>query len=322
MVKKFADYGKGMVTFMRYISDDDKLCLKNTVVTLGKFDGLHLGHRLLIDIAKKNKEANMTTVLFSFQLHPYNLLQEKEFEQIYTEEEKRVKLEESGIDVFVSYPFTETTREMSPEEFVAEVLVKKLDAKIIVVGSDYHFGCNRRGDVALLQTLSKQYGYELVVCEKLMTSEHQVISSTYIREELMQGNMELVNKLLGQTFSIIGEVVHGRQLGRTFGIPTINQVPPGNKLLPPNGVYASTTFIDGVSYQGVTNIGYKPTVGGEKLRGVETFLFDFDGDLYGRTLEVCLHTYTRKEQKFPSLEVLKATMEQDIVHAKEYFAKI
>lgn len=304
---------------MLYISDNNQFKLKNTVVTLGKFDGLHLGHRMLIDVAKDKKTEGMITVLFSFLLHPYNLLSNIEFEQIYSEKEKREKLENMGVDAFVSYPFTNKTRQMEAEAFVKEVLIEQLDAKVIVVGDDYCFGYNRSGDKNLLKKLSKKYGYELVVCEKLTSSENKIISSTYIREELIKGNMELANKLLGEPFSILGEVMHGRQIGRTLGMPTTNLIPEPNKLLPPDGVYASTTFIDNQEYYGVTNVGYKPTVSGERMKGVETFIFDFDEDLYGRTIKVCLHTFLRPEQKFSSLLELKKAMEQDITHAKKYF---
>jgi riboflavin kinase/FMN adenylyltransferase len=303
---------------MKYIAGNTNFKLKNTAVTLGKFDGLHLGHQLLLDQVKAYKNQGYTTVMFSFLYHPCNLFSEKEFELIYTEEEKKTKLKKSGLDVLISYPFTQETRSIEPEAFIKDILVDRLDAKAIVVGSDFHFGYERRGDVRLLKKFEKTYGYKVIVCEKKKSSEG-IISSSLIRNELKEGNIEAANAMLGQPYTITGEVMHGRRIGRTLGMPTTNIIPAQNKLLPPNGVYASKTLIDGISHPGVTNIGYKPTVGGEEKRGVETFLFDFDQDLYGRVIEVSLYTYVRPENKFDSLEKLRLQMLQDIKAASDYF---
>ena len=303
---------------MKYIAGNVNFKFKNSAVTLGKFDGLHLGHQLLLDQVKSYKKLGYTTIMFSFLYHPCNLLSDKEFELIYTEEEKLAKLKKYGIDVLVSYPFTEETRNMEPEDFIKEILVDKLDAKVIVVGSDFHFGHERRGDIKLLQKQEKVYGYKVIVCEKKRNVD-SVISSSIIRNELKDGNLEAVNEMLGQPYSITGEVIHGRRIGRTLGMPTTNIYPAPGKLLPPCGVYASKTLIDGIYHPGVTNIGYKPTVGGENRKGVETYLFDFDQDLYGRVIEVALYTYVRPEVKFASLEELKLKMQGDIVFTKNYF---
>jgi riboflavin kinase/FMN adenylyltransferase len=166
--------------------------------------------------------------------------------------------------------------------------------------------------------MEKTYGYKVIACEKKKNG-NGVISSSAIRNELKEGNLEAVNEMLGQPYSITGEVMHGRKIGRTLGMPTTNILPAVNKLLPPCGVYASKTLIDGIYHPGVTNIGYKPTVGDESRKGVETYLFDYDQDLYGRVIEVALYTYLRPEIKFASLEELKLKMQGDIVTAKNYF---
>lgn len=302
---------------MKYINDT-KFQLKNSAVSLGKFDGLHMGHRRLFASIQKEQKQGLMGVVFSFLLPPGSLLRNKEVSLIYTEEEKKEILQGMGIDVLVSYPFDRLSLSMEPEDFIRDILVKKLDAKAIAVGSDFRFGHNRRGDVALLEAMAKECGYSLSVFEKVAL-EGEIISSTRIRRELQRGNMELSAKLLGEPYSIIGEVVHGRQLGRTIGMPTINMALPEEKLLPPNGVYASLTEIDGLLYPGISNIGVKPTVGAEKKRLAETYLFDYNGDLYGKIAKVSLYAFERPERKFSSVEELKAQIEQDARFGREYF---
>lgn len=303
---------------MRYIEEKTDFKLHNSVVTLGKFDGIHIGHQMLLNHVIELKQQGYQSVMFTFSLHPYNLFSEKEFSMIYTNEEKLHKLQEEGLDVLIAYPFTKETAALEPEEFIEEVLVKKVDAKVIVVGNDFCFGKNRRGNVDLLIRHASKYGYKVYAYEKVEYNG-RVVSSTRVREEITKGNMEAVNKMLAKPFSIRGVVVHGRKLGRTLGMPTINMIPPEDKLLPPNGVYAATIEIDGKNYYGVSNIGQKPTVSDERRTGLETFIFDYEGDLYGRELEVCLYYHQRPEMKFNGIDELKAQMEQDIQNAKKYF---
>jgi len=305
---------------MEYIAGKTDFKLHNSVVSLGKFDGLHRGHQLLLNKILEQKKHGFSAVMFTFMYHPSNLFSDKEIELIYTEEEKRLLLEQTGLDVLISYPFTEETASMEPENFIKEVLIQKLDAKMIVVGSDYCFGHNRKGNLDLLRAMSQVYGYELIVFDKLKVGE-QVISSSYIRSEIAEGHIENANKLLGNPFTIIGEVQHGRKIGRTLGFPTTNLIPPVHKILPPNGVYVSITKINGFEYPGVTNIGHNPTVGTTPERRVETYIFDYDADLYGKTIEVALYARERSEVKFNSLDELKEQMKQDIVFGQNYFAK-
>lgn len=305
---------------MEYIAGNRNFQFKNTAVTLGKFDGLHLGHRQLIDLAVSCKQQGLTAVMFSFLLHPGNLFSDKEFELIYTEEEKLSKLKRCGVDVLISYPFTQETRSMEPEDFIREILVKQLDAKVIIVGTDFRFGFQRRGDVKLLQDYEQTYGYQVIACEKIRW-RNEIISSSSIRTALKDGDLEAVNAMLDQPYTIRGEVVHGRRIGRTIGFPTTNLIPPRGKLLPPCGVYVSKTLLDGRYYPGVTNIGYNPTVAEGENISVETYIFDFDRDLYGEILEVELLYYIRPELKFGSLEELMQKMNEDIIHAKKYLKR-
>lgn len=303
---------------MEYISGNTNFKYKNSAVTLGKFDGLHLGHQYLMDQIINYKKQGLTAIMFSFLVSSGSLFSDKGL--IYTEEEKHDKLLKSGMDVLISYPFTKEISNMEPEYFIRDILIEKLDAKVLVVGTDFRFGYQRRGDVELLSRYQKTYGYKVIVCEKLKLG-NSIISSSVIREKLKDGNMEEVNAMLGKPYSIFGEVIHGRKLGRTIGMPTTNLLPEPNKLLPPNGVYVSKTYLEGKSYQGVTNIGFKPTVGAEKRKGVETYLFDFKKDLYGKKIEVELFTHLRPEMKFDSIDKLKSQMNQDIIMAKQFFSE-
>ena len=305
---------------MKYIAGVTDFNFRNSAVSLGKFDGIHLGHQLLLNKVLELKEQGFQAVMFTFLYNPRNLFSDKEIELICTEEEKKYLLEQSGFDVLISYPFTKETAAMEPEDFIREVLVEKLDAKVIVVGSDFCFGHKRRGNVELLREKSKEYGYELIVFDK-MKIDNQVISSSLIRSKIAEGDMEQVTKLLGRPFSIIGEVKHGRKIGRTLGFPTTNLIPPASKLLPPNGVYASMTSINGINYPGLTNIGYNPTVGTTPEKRVETYIFDFDSDLYGSTIEVSLYAYERPEISFQSVEELKNQMNKDIIYGRKFFSK-
>lgn len=302
---------------MEYIAGKTDFQLHNSAVSLGKFDGVHIGHRLLIDKTISLKLEGHTSVVFSFLYNPRNLFSEIDMKIIYTEEEKTRKLKEMGLDVFISYPFSKETANLEPKQFVKEVLIDRIDAKVIVVGSDFCFGHNREGNVDLLRELSKQYGYELIIYDKLKL-DNIIVSSSLIRDELEKGNIHLVNQMLGTPYSIIGEVMHGRKLGRTLGMPTTNLIPEDNKLLPPNGVYATKVIINGLSYDSVTSIGYKPSVGKETKKGVETFIFDFDEDLYGKIIEVQLYGFEREEVKFDSIEELSVQMHKDIEWAKDY----
>ncbi|MDK2809127.1 MAG: riboflavin kinase / adenylyltransferase [Clostridiales bacterium] len=302
---------------MKYIDYSD-FKLEKSAVCLGKFDGVHIGHRELIRAAVERKKQGLRAVIFTFLMNPRVLNGDKELRLIYTEEEKRQIMEEAGADVLVSYPFDQAMFSMEPERFVSDVLLEKMDTKVLIVGRDFHFGHNRTGDVILLEKLSKQYGFELITFDKVMY-EGVAVSSTRIRHAIAEGSMEKVNQMLGKPYRIMGEVIHGRKLGRTLGIPTINMLPEEVKLLPPNGVYASKIWIQGVAFYGISNIGVKPTVGAEKRRLMETYIFDYSGDLYGEYLKVDLYQFERPEVKFDSIEELKVQMLKDEQYGRAYF---
>lgn len=292
---------------------------RDTAVTLGKFDGLHRGHQRLLQCISSKKERGLESVVVTIWPDP-------KIRALLTKGEKKELLKSFGVQWWMDCPFLPQISRMEPEDFVREVLVGRLRAKYIAVGSDFRFGYQRKGDCRLLVRLQKELGYELEIVEKEVF-DGRVISSSFVKEALEKGDMKLVNSLLGYPYTVQGEVLHGRRIGRTLGMPTTNLIPSVGKLLPPNGVYATKTVIRpeaGESAQnpkeffGITNIGYKPTVG-EYFRGVETYLFDFDGDLYGQMIEVRFFAFERPEQKFADLEKLKEQMHRDIGFGRTYF---
>lgn len=280
-------------------------------VSLGKFDGLHRGHRKLIGRVTAKGRQGLVPLIFTFEKNPTRMLSGLSGQNIMTNEERRRLLEQAGIECLFECPFVPEVSHMEPEVFVRDVLAGQLHAAYVAVGEDFRFGYQRRGDTGLLQALGEQCGFQVEVIEK-EKSHGRDISSTYVREALHEGNLPLANELLGYRYFVSGEVLHGRQIGRTLGLPTTNLLPPAEKLLPPNGVYLTRTMLEDEVYHGITNIGYKPTVGGETKKGVETYLFDFDGDLYGRHLTVEFLEFERPEQKFKSLEELKARILSDV----------
>ncbi len=283
--------------------------LSDTAVCIGKFDGLHSGHQLLVE-AVKNSTCK-TKVLFTFSFETP--------EHIYSTEEKKYLAQQMGIDVYIACPFDNTLTHMSPLEFLERILIQQCGAKEICVGEDFRFGFERKGDVAFLAKHQETYGYKLRVFEKKKLAG-ECISSTRIRKVLKEGSIDEVNSLLGRPYMIYGTVHHGNQIGRTLNMPTANQIPSEGKVLPAFGVYASRVHIGERSYIGVTNLGIKPTIPGENKIGVETYIMDFDEDIYGQEIGVELHTFIRGEKKFSDLEALKAQMELDKRQASQFFA--
>lgn len=291
-----------------------------TAVTIGKFDGRHKGHqKLLGEMIRLREKYGYRIAIFSFDMAPAGVVTGKKQTVITTNQERRNNLEKIGVDYLVEYPFDQSVSHMTPEDFVAHILVGQMNAKAIVAGTDCGFGYKRAGNAELLRKLAPEYGYRAVIIEKVQ-DDHRDISSTYVREELDRGNIEKANELLGEPYAIHGEVVHGNHIGSSIlGFPTANILPPPEKHLPPFGVYASRVLVDGVYHAGVTNIGRKPTVSGKYPVGVETFIMGVEGDLYGKNIEVQLFHFLRPEQKFASLDELKRRIELDKEHAAEYF---
>ena len=260
--------------------------------------------------------------VFTFDMSPNSLYSEGPQRVITTNQERKNNLEKIGIDYLVEYPFTKETARMEPEQFVKNILVEKMNAKTIVVGTDCTFGYRGAGNADSLNQWKARYGYELVVIPK-EKDDHRDISSTYIRELLDAGNMEKANELLGEPYSIHGTVIHGNHLGGpVLGFPTANIIPEPEKHLPVFGVYVSRVYVDGIYYGGVTNIGKKPTVEGRSPIGIETYIYGINKDIYGKTIEVQLLHFIRPERKFDGLEQLKVQIEKDRDYGAEYLKKL
>lgn len=301
---------------MNYVTGTTRFHIDGpSAVSIGKFDGIHRGHQMLIGHVLEQKKAGLQAVIFTFEKNPTRILSGLSARNIITNEERREILENMGIDHLLECPFVPAVSHMSPEYFVEEVLVRQLNAAFVSVGKDFRFGYKGAGNCQTLRRMGETLGFRVEVIEKEQ-SHGQDISSTYIREALHEGNIILANELLGYRYFVSGTVLHGNQIGRTLGLPTTNLQPDQEKLLPPNGVYLTRTLMEEGEYYGITNVGYKPTVGGETHKGVETFLFDFKGDLYGRKLKVEFLDFERPEQKFRSLEELKAKILSDVYWGK------
>ena len=303
-----------------YIIENDTSFQLNTpsAIAIGKFDGIHRGHKALLQMILEKKSQGMKAVVFTFEPSPMELFTGQIQPELTTREEKRVLFKNMGIDILIEYPMTKESAAITPENFVREILCKQMCAGFIAAGYDVSFGDKGKGNAELLKELSTSCGYELEIIDKIRDAEGKEISSTYVREQIAQGKMEKVERLLGEAYSITGQVKHGKKLGRTLGMPTVNLIPSGKKLLPPNGVYFSEVLYDDKVYKSITNIGYKPTVNEEKVLGAETYLYDFAQDIYGKEITVKLFSFKRPEMKFESIEELKAQMAKDIAEGRYY----
>ena len=304
---------------MKYIKNTTEFLIEEpTVISLGKFDGIHRGHELLLEELMTKKKNGLATVVFTFDIPPRKTLCDEDQKVLTTNEEKMHMFETFGIDYLIECPFTPEVMNMEAEHFI-EMLVEKLSVKCIVAGEDFCFGHNRRGDYKMLQEYADKLSYEAVILPKVKEEERE-ISSTYVREEIAKGNIELANKLLGYPYFISGTVKHGNKIGRTIGFPTINLIPTENKLLPAYGVYITKVMIDDIVYHGITNVGMKPTIDGQNPVGIETHIFDFNQDVYERNVVVTFIKRIREERKFKNLDALLEQMRKDVNTARYYFS--
>ncbi len=301
---------------MQIITTTNELNIKDkTAIAMGKFDGIHLGHKKLLAKILEEKQDGLKACVFTFEPSPEEFFVGHRVGQLFTRDEKRRAFERMGIDILVEFPLNAETAATPPEDFVRNILFEDLKARYIAAGTDVSFGDKGRGDQYLLRNLSKDLGFELELINKVMLDGAEV-SSTRVRNEVTDGNMASVKRLLGNNYSVSGIVEHGRHIGHTIGVPTVNILPPEGKLLPPYGVYASDVLIGEKSYHGMTNIGRKPTISDKERVGVETYIYDFDEDIYGRFIEVRLLEFTRPEMKFDSIDALKAQIEQDLKNVR------
>lgn len=287
-----------------------------SAVAIGKFDGVHIGHQKLIHkiIEQKNRGLLATVFTFDTSVAAFFGGEEKE---LTTGGEKRRIFEQMGVDVLIEFPLNRETAATEPAEFVRRYLAEQMRAAYICAGTDLSFGKNGGGNFALLEKYADRYGYRAELINKVRI-DGNVVSSTGVRAAVRRGEMEQVLRMLGTPYSVSGRVEHGKKLGRTIGMPTANLVPAKDKLLPPNGVYFSRLMVDGRTYRGISNVGCKPTVGDGHIVGVETYLYDFEGDLYGKDVSVYLLAFRRPEMKFENVEHLQRQMEADIAVGRNY----
>ncbi len=304
---------------MQYISGLETYHdMGRSAVTLGKFDGLHKGHEKLISrVAELSEEYGMKSVVCAFDMLPFFEHLSLKKQVLMTKEERRFRLN-GRVDYLVDCPFTEKFSRIEAENFIRDILVGIFHAAFVVVGADFRFGHDKRGDIHMLAEYAEKYEYRLIVIEK-ERYEGREISSTYVKEALRQGDMKLARELLGYSYGVTGTVEPGKKLGRTLGFPTFNVAPAPEKLLPPNGVYIDRVFVDGKWYNAIGNIGVKPTVSDSNRMLVESFLFGYEGNAYGKNVRVELQEFRRKEQKFSSVEEMKRCIDLDIEYGKKYF---
>lgn len=307
---------------MQYINRlSDYESRSEAAVTFGKFDGLHTGHQKLVEqVQRLGKDQGLASIVCAFDMQPLWKRTQKTPQMLMTGKERLRQL--SGkVDVLMECPFTLEFSRIHAEEFIRDIVCRRLHAKFVVVGTDFQFGYEKQGDIHVLLQFAKTYGYELIVIEK-ERYEDRVISSTYIKELLRGGELPLANQLLGYSYGITGQVEHGKKLGRTLGFPTLNVAWPEYKLVPPRGVYLSNIQVDGQWFHGISNIGVKPTVSKEERVLIESFLFGYDGDAYGKEATIKLLAFRRPERVFGSVLELKACIDRDIEYGKHFFANV
>ncbi len=302
---------------MKTFRDIEKLPqIKGSVVTIGNFDGIHLGHQKIIAQLKEHAEKlKVPSVVISFNPTPQNFFG-ADHAVLSSYEEKDFFLSSLGINYHIVINFNKEFSNINAQTFIEEFLLRKLNIKLCLVGDDFRFGKNRVGDFSLLQENGVKHGFAV---EETATIEHNQIriSSTRIRECLQQNNLEETKKLLGRSYSISGKIVRGQQRGRTINFPTINILPNRSKS-PVSGVFAVKVKLSGQTYFGICNAGHKPTVNGREFL-FETHIFDFEKDVYEQFAEIDFLKHVRPEKKFNSFEELKDQIEKDVFVAKKFF---
>lgn len=303
----------------------DSFKFKNPIVAIGTFDGVHKGHYQVLNTLKKEAiKQNGESVIITFWPHPRSIVKsENKIELLNLIDEKIQLLEKTGIDNLIILEFSKQFSQLSAKEFVKTILVDKINIHTLIVGYDNQFGRNREGNISNLRGISCEYKFNIIEDNALQMSEIN-ISSTKIRTEIKNKNIELANKYLGYNYCLVGKVVHGNKLGRKIGFPTANiNVENKQKLIPANGVYAISTTINSVVYLGMANIGTKPTVQDNKIQSIEIHIFEIDDNinLYDKNLIIEFHKYFRSEQKMNSIEELKNQLKKDKIEIKQYFDK-
>ncbi|MGI6719143.1 MAG: bifunctional riboflavin kinase/FAD synthetase [Bacteroidales bacterium] len=285
--------------------------IKNAIVTVGNFDGVHLGHKAILKKMQQiKKETNGNIVVITFHPHPKEVLTNKPQNYITSKGRKTNLLARQGVDYLLEIHFTKEFAKTSTEDFIINYLINTINAIHIVVGYDCHFGHNYNDTISILQKLSKTYNFKLTQIPPVYINKN-IVSSTIIRKFLEKGMIENANEMLGYSYSVFGQVTYGKQLGRTIGFPTANIFLENKlKIIAANGVYACIVRFYGVNYYGMCNIGTRPTVNGKDL-SIEVNIFDFDKEIYGKNISIYFKARIRDEIKFNNLEELKIQLTKD-----------
>ena len=314
---------------MEIINSLDNINIRHkTAVALGNFDGIHIGHREIFRNAlDAAKEQGLKSLCFTFSNHPFNFILRRNdsdpdaVKLICTEEEKIELIEDMGFDILVNVPFDEHIMTMHAHDFFEDIVRDKLNAGYVSVGFNYTYGARATGRPDTLRRECEAAGIGVEIHDAVIV-DGEVVSSTLIREMIATGNMEMTAKLLGRPYSFTGTVKHGKRLGSSMGIPTINIPAPDRQMLPPNGVYFSRIHINGILYNSVSNIGLNPTVNDDARRKtIETNIFDYDDDAYGKDVTVYFDHFSRGERKFRNKEELFAQISRDCENAQNYRKK-
>ena len=284
--------------------------IKESVVTIGNFDGIHKGHQVLIEKATEYaKKNNVISTVFTFNNHPVNYFKPNSIKNIITNNDKIKILKTMGVDYIINIPFDEYMTKISGYDFVKDILIDKLGAKKIIVGHDFTFARNKEGNIDLLKELSKKNGFLLEIVNPVKIDDIR-ISSSYIRKLILDGKVEDARKYLGRNYKLSGEVIHSKKLGRTIVFPTANISIDENIIIPKVGIYATKVYVNGTIYYGATNVGYNPTVNGNKL-SIETNILEFNDDIYGKIITIEFLERIRDEKKFNGIEELKEQLQKD-----------
>jgi riboflavin kinase/FMN adenylyltransferase len=292
--------------------------LPHVVLTVGSFDGVHRGHRRILDeVIRAAREAQGTAALLTLRPHPREFFSPENAPNLLTSHEKKLELlEEAGLDAVFILPFNADVAGLEPLQFIEQIVHDRCRARELVVGHDFCFGKDARGNFDLLRQAGSHYGYEARQVPPLLVDGERV-SSTSIRERILQGDLERAERFLGRKYSIRGEVIRGRGIGHTLGYPTAN-IKPFHSAMPAQGVYVAEVLLDGARHAAAVNIGIAPTVRQEDLT-IEAFLLDFQGDLVGHEIELVFHKRIRPEKKFPNYDALIAQITQDVAQVRTHF---
>lgn len=288
--------------------------LKDTIVTIGTFDGVHLGHQKILKklVELKNKNGG-ETLLFTFDPHPRKVLfpEQRDLKLITTTQEKCELLKQFGIDNVLVFPFTIEFSKMSAEDYISNIISETLKTKTLVIGYDHRFGSNREGNIETLKQVSSNYNFDLIEIPAQEINQLN-ISSTRIRKAIEEGEIEVANSFLGYSFFMSGIVIKGKQLGRTIGYPTANiELLDLDKIKPKTGVYAVNIIIDQINFKGMLNVGYNPTTDSDRIQKIEVNIFDFNKDIYGKIIKIEFIKHLRNEVKFANLDELKEQLAKD-----------